>query len=461
MDRLLDSADFGPILEAYPRGSVVSATREVLEKVRAEIGTRGDAEVPEGPGQYALRVGALLRVRSRPSLRSVINATGVIIHTNLGRAPLSRATREAMSRAGQGYSNLEFDLEDGERGSRYVHCVALLRELTGAEDALVVNNNAAAVVLAMNTMALHRQVLVSRGELVEIGGGFRIPDMLDRSGARLREVGTTNRTRLSDYRDAANDSDVSAILKIHRSNFRISGFTEDTSLSDLAVLAAERDLFLLHDLGSGLLADPASLGLPPEPRAPESLARGAHVVAISGDKLLGGPQAGILLGSAETIGRMRNNPLARAFRVDKVTLAGLEATLRHYLDPEVAVREIPVLRMLAVTGDRLEARSRCLSDTLGSLAGVEVELTRGEGVIGGGTYPGVTLPGWVLRIRVEGLSARALAYRLRQGVPPVVGRVEDEDLVLDLRTVDPGSDSVLAEAILAAIPSGPEGPGSR
>jgi len=447
VDRLLESPAFEALLETYPRERVLGATREVLQAVRERVETEGESAVPQGTEAFAMLAEEALRLRSKPSLMPVINATGVVIHTNLGRSPLSRAAREAMARAGEGYSNLEFDLGAGERGSRYVHCVDLLKELTGAGDALVVNNNAAAVVLSLNTVAQGRNVLVSRGELVEIGGGFRIPEILSQSGARLLEVGTTNRTRLEDYREALEGGGVAAIMKVHRSNFRISGFTEEASLDELAALARDRGLVLIHDLGSGLMMDPAFLGLPPEPRAPESLGRGAHVVAISGDKLLGGPQAGILLGDEDLIGRMRKNPLTRAFRVDKVTLAGLEATLRHYLDPEEARREIPTLRMISLNMEALETRTRSVAGTLASLEGLQVEVTRGEGVVGGGTYPGVAIPGWVLRMQVDGRSPQELARALREGDPPVVGRMEDGGVVLDLRTVDPELDPDLVRRV--------------
>jgi L-seryl-tRNA(Ser) seleniumtransferase len=453
VDVLLASAPFQGLLGRNPRARVVDAAREVLAGIREELAEGGDGLGPDGhrviPGDfedYAARVGALLDRWNLPSLRPAINATGVVLHTNLGRAPLSDAARAAMAKAGQGYSNLEFDLESGERGSRYVHCVQLLREITGAEDALVVNNNAAAVVLALNTLALGREVLVSRGELVEIGGGFRIPDMLSRSGAVLKEVGTTNRTRLEDYARAVEGGRASAVLKVHRSNFRITGFTEEASLGELAALAREKGIHLVHDLGSGLLADPEALGLPPEPRAPESLKAGVHAVAISGDKLLGGPQAGIILGEGSVVGAMRKNPLCRAFRVDKVTLAGLEATLKHYLDPEEALREIPALRMLAIPLEELEARARAVAEGVegGSL---KAEVAPGHGVVGGGTYPGVDLPSWTLRVRVEGVSARDLALALRMGTPPVVARVADDDVVLDLRTMDTREDQVVREAL--------------
>jgi L-seryl-tRNA(Ser) seleniumtransferase len=458
VDALLASAEFQPILGDHPRTRVVRAIREVLRAVRQELG-EGDREAREhGLLEYAARTGKLLEVWARASLRPVINATGVVLHTNLGRAPLSPAAREAMARAGSGYSNLEFDLDSGTRGSRYVHCVDLLREITGAPDALVVNNNAAAVVLALSTMAHGREVLVSRGELVEIGGGFRIPDMISRSGAILKEVGTTNRTRLADYRHAAGEGNASAILKVHRSNFRMSGFTEEASVEELAELARGMGLFLFHDLGSGLLVDPGRLGLPEEPRAPDSLRKGAHAVAISGDKLLGGPQAGILLGTSEVIAEMRRNPLTRAFRVDKVTLAGLEATLRHYLDLEEAFREIPALRTISYSQELLEERTRALAGALKG-CGLESSVAKGAGVVGGGTYPGVELPGWVLTVRSAGLPPQEIARRLRVREPPVVGRVEGDHLILNLRTVDPSDDATLAGSLRAvSSPSVARGP---
>jgi L-seryl-tRNA(Ser) seleniumtransferase len=462
VDSLLASEAFEPLLAEHPRGRVVDAVRDVLVMVRGEIGKSETSALPTGFSEWASRVEELLEIRARPSLRSVINATGVVLHTNLGRAPLSDATQLAMARAGRGYSNLEFDLEAGERGSRYVHCVDLLRELTGAGDALVVNNCAAAVVLGLNSMAAGREVLVSRGELVEIGGGFRIPDMLSRSGAILREVGTTNRTRLADYAEAAGEGEVAAILKVHRSNFRISGFTEEAPLPELASLAREFGLFLFHDLGSGLLADPATLGLPPEPRAPESLEAGVHAVAISGDKLLGGPQAGIILGEPEVVEPMRKNPLCRAFRVDKVTLAGLEATLRHYLDPEEALEQIPALRMLAIPIEELETRVRAMGEAVGKESGIgtggsapmEMRVAEGVGVVGGGTSPGVELPTWTLRIKPLAGSPRTLATHLRAHDPPVVTRVENEEVVLDLRTVDPADDATVAYALREALHAG-------
>jgi len=451
VDVLLASKPMAPLLEAFPRGRVVAALRNVLVQTREDMASRDAAPIPPANDpHWASRAEAFLLAADLPSLRGVINATGVVLHTNLGRAPLSEAARAAMARAGRGYSNLEFDLEAGERGSRYVHCVELLQEITGAPDALVVNNNAAAVVLGLNTMAAGKDVLVSRGELVEIGGGFRIPDMLSRSGAVLREVGTTNRTRADDYREALAEGDVAAILKVHRSNFKISGFTEEATLQELAGIAKEAGVFLFHDLGSGLLADPASLGLPNEPRAPKSLKAGAQAVAISGDKLLGGPQAGIVLGEADVVGAMRKNPLCRAFRVDKVTLAGLEATLKHYLDPLEALAEVPALRMLSTSLDALEERARRLAGAVGT-EGLDLQVSPGVGMVGGGTFPSVELPSWTVRIGVIGGPARTVAARLRSLDPPVVTRVENDEIVFDLRTVDPDDDDTLVRSIKEAV----------
>ncbi|MBW3533620.1 MAG: L-seryl-tRNA(Sec) selenium transferase [Gemmatimonadetes bacterium] len=453
-----------PPLEALQRRF---GRERTLHHLRAAVARfRETAADPEGgpdhdpsdPDAWARLVESRLVAEERGSLRRVINATGVVLHTNLGRAPLAPAAREAMDRAARGYTNLEYDLEEGRRGSRYDHCSALVRRLTGAEDALVVNNNAAALLLAVNTLARERPVLVSRGELVEIGGGFRIPEILERSGARMVEVGSTNRTRLEDYRAAAEGEDVALVLKVHRSNFRIEGFTEEASLEDLAGLARDLGVPLLHDLGSGLFLDPAALGLPPEPRAAESLAAGADLVAVSGDKLLGGPQAGILAGRAGWVDRMRSNPLCRALRVDKGTLAALEATLRLHLEPERVREEVPALRMLSLDPGALLERAHVLQAGL-EAAGVRGDLRVAEGraVVGGGTYPGVHLPSWTLRVRPGEGGAGTLAARLREGEPPVVARIEEGDVVLDLRTVDPQEDGTLARRLLeaTAIDAGP------
>jgi L-seryl-tRNA(Ser) seleniumtransferase len=437
VDALVGADAFASLRGRYVRGRVVDGTRAAVEEVRESIGRGEGPEDPASAAVYSAIAEARLIAADVPSLRRVVNATGVVLHTNLGRAPLADAAVEAMLGAAAEYTNLEYDLEEGERGSRYAHCVSLLTELTGAEDALVVNNAAAALVLALTTLATGAGVAVSRGELVEIGGGFRIPEILERSGARLVEVGSTNRTRVADYRKALEAGDVRVVLKVHRSNFRITGFTEEASIEELAALAAEHGVPLLHDLGSGLMVDPELLGLPGEPRPHDTLRSGADLVAFSGDKLLGGPQAGVLLGRAELVARLRSDPMCRALRVDKGTLAGLEATLRHYREPEQALAMIPTLRMLVAEASELDERATGLARALAA-AGVDCRVVETAGAVGGGTFPGVELPSRAVELRAD--SAAELARALRAGDPPVVGRVMDEALLLDVRTVLPGQE---------------------
>lgn len=446
VDKLLLESGFIALVEQHGHVRVVEAAREVLGDVREAI-ARGD--VPDGvrgTTLYADGVREWLEKADARSLVPVINATGVVLHTNLGRAPLPRAAIEAMVDVGRGYANLEYDLDEGERGSRYTHCVGLLTELTSAEDALVVNNAAAALMLALNTLARGSGVVVSRGELVEIGGGFRIPEILERSSARLVEVGSTNRTRSADYEEALGNEDVAAVLKVHRSNFRMSGFTEEVGIEALASVAHGRGIPLVYDLGSGLLADPARLGLPPEPRPVDAVAAGSDAVVFSGDKLLGGPQAGLVVGTRQVIERMRKNPMCRALRVDKTTLAGLEATLRLYRNPDRALEEIPTLRMLATPPAVLADRARELASRLTS-DGLPCEAVEVVGAVGGGTYPGVELVSWAV---APGWDRRAdeAAGALRAGHPAVVGRIVDDRLVLDLRTVRPGEEESLARRLL-------------
>ena len=445
LEQLLGAEPILALQTRFGRERTVERLREAVARVRHGSSGDGDEGSFADPAWYAREVEAVLVEEERGSLRPVINATGVVLHTNLGRAPLAASAVAAMARVAAGYSNLEFDLASGERGSRYDHCVGLLRRLTGAEDALVVNNNAAALVLALNTVARGGPVLVSRGELVEIGGGFRIPEMLERSGAVLVEVGATNRTRLGDYRVAAQRDGAAAILKVHRSNFRIEGFTEEASLTELSELARELGVPLVHDLGSGLLLDPGTLRLPAEPRAGESLAAGADLVCVSGDKVLGGPQAGIVVGTAGLVQELRGNPLCRALRVDKATLAALEVTLRLHLDPAVAQREVPALRMIATAPDILQRRAEAIASELSDLGGAKVRVAEGHSVVGGGPFPGAELPGCTVRFArsVGAGDASLLAAALRGGNPPVAARVEDGEVVLDLRTVDPDDDGVL------------------
>ena len=450
IDALLAAEEFVGLVGDYGHERVVAAARRVLDAVRGAIAAGDVRSGLSETASYVADVADVLERDAVPSLREVVNATGVVLHTNLGRAPLADVAAQAMAAAARGYSNLEYDIDAGARGSRYDHCVSLLRELTGAEDALVVNNNAAALVLALNTLARGQKVVVSRGELVEIGGGFRIPDILERSGAGLVEVGSTNRTRIADYRGAVENGGVAAILKVHRSNFRITGFTEDVEVAELSDLAREAGVPLIHDLGSGLFVRAEELGLPEEPLAVDSLKAGADVVAVSGDKLLGGPQAGLLLGSKHHIAALRTNPLCRALRVDKMTLAGLEATLRLYRDRSRALVEIPTLRMLGADVQELSERAESIASAL-SEAGVSAEVVDGMGAVGGGTYPGVTLDSAVVALPTTGAGASEVAARLRAGSPPVVARIVSDRVVLDPRTVLPGQEADVIRVVVEAI----------
>jgi L-seryl-tRNA(Ser) seleniumtransferase len=423
----------GRLAGAAPRPLLVSAARSALARARQEL--QAGAE----PGDLVERVESELAAARGARLRQAINATGVIIHTNLGRAPLAREALERVNAVAGGYSNLEYDLGEGARGSRQDHAAPILRRLTGAEAALVVNNNAAAVLLALAALAEGREVLVSRGELIEIGDGFRIPDVLARSGARLREVGTTNRTRAGDY-DRAIGPETALLLRVHQSNFRVVGFTEQPRLADLVRVARAHGLPLVDDLGSGALFASSSLLLGDEPTARESLEDGADLVCFSGDKLLGGPQAGIIVGRAELVERLRRHPLQRALRADKLTLAALEATLALYLDPELAAREVPVLRMLAQPLERVRARAQRLA----SLVGGDVEPTVGR--VGGGALPLTELPSFACAVEEE------LASRLRETEPPVIGVVRDGRCRLDCRTITDLEVDQIAAAVAALRP---------
>ncbi len=410
---------------AAPRPLLVSAVRTALVRAREDIQAGSD------PGDLVGRVELELASARGARLRRTINATGVIVHTNLGRAPLAQSALERVSEIAAGYSNLEYDLVEGGRGSRQDHVAPILRRLTSAEAALVVNNNAAAVLLALAALAEGREVLVSRGELIEIGDGFRIPDVLARSGARLREVGTTNRTRASDY-ERAIGPETALLLRVHQSNFRLVGFTEQPRLDELVRVGRAHGLPVVDDLGSGVLVQ-----LEDEPSARDALASGADLVCFSGDKLLGGPQAGIVVGRAELVERLRRHPLQRALRADKLTLAALETTLGLYLDPERAAREIPVLRMLGEPVDAVLARA----ERLAGLVGGEVEQTVGR--VGGGALPLAELPSFACAVEEE------LAARLRGADPPVVSVLRDGRCLLDCRTIAEAEVDEVARAVTA------------
>lgn len=444
MRRVADDA----VLAALPRARLTAAAREVLAAARARVAD-GDDE-PPGVEALVARVAAGLH-RSGPfSLRPVINAQGVVLHTNLGRALLSPLALERVAAVGAAYSNLELDLTTKERGSRYSHVEALLHRLTGAEDALVVNNNAAAVLLALETLAHGKEVIVSRGELIEIGGEFRIPDIMLRSGARLREVGTTNRTHLRDYADAIGP-DTGLILKVHTSNYRVVGFTAAVSSRELAELGRARDIAVMEDLGSGSLVDLRAYGFPYEPTVPEVVASGVDLVSFSGDKLLGGPQAGIVVGRGSIVTRLKKNPWNRALRIDKFTIAALEATLYAY-EAGDAMQTVPTLRLLTepLTAVRARARrllSRLPPDTRARLA---PRLTDATSRVGGGALPTVELPTCGLEVGDGPEEARRVDEALRAGDPAVIGRLVNDRLFLDCRTVLPAQVNTLAAALVAA-----------
>ncbi|HXU22898.1 MAG TPA: L-seryl-tRNA(Sec) selenium transferase [Tepidiformaceae bacterium] len=431
------------VTEAEPRvahRTAVAAAREAISEARAALlagQTLDNAEVPA-------RALTLANQAGRPSLVPVINATGVILHTNLGRAPLSERAIAAMAAVGRGYSNLEFDLVEGQRGSRHDHARALIAEVTGAEDAIVVNNNAAALYMALHVLASPGEVIVSRGQAVEIGGGFRIPDVVRESGARIVEVGTTNRTYLRDYA-AASGEGTRAILRVHSSNFRLSGFTASAGLAELAGLAQERGLLLLDDLGSGALIDTAAYGMTHEPMAQESLAAGADLVLFSGDKLLGGPQCGIIAGRATLIAELRRHPLARALRVDKFTLAALNATLLSYASGRAA-EEIPIWKMLSTPLAELKRRARRWA----AVYGVNGAVVAARSVVGGGSLPGEGVDSWAAALApIEG--AEQLNRCLRGFEPPIIGRIVEGRVLLDPRTVAPTDDAIVRRALSTAV----------
>jgi L-seryl-tRNA(Ser) seleniumtransferase len=442
VDKLLQSAEMQAALQEHGHELTVAAIQEVLANARQAI---LEGAVCPQVAELGVRVAEHLSGMLQPSLYPVINATGVVIHTNLGRAPLSQAAQEAMRQA-SAYSNLEYDLPTGERGSRYVHAEALLCRLTGAEAGLVVNNAAAAVLLCLAALAKGREVIISRGQLVEIGGGFRIPEVLAQSGARLVEVGTTNRTYLRDY-EAALTPDTAMLLHVHSSNFRLTGFVHETSLAEMVTLAHGHNLLAIEDLGSGALLDTAQFGLGHEPMVQEILATGADLVCISGDKLLGAPQAGIIVGKKALVDILKRHPLTRALRVSKSVLAGLQATLLHYLKNE-AIRLVPVWQMIALQPGQVEVRAEPLAAWLRG-RGVHAEVIDGQSAVGGGSLPGETLPTRLVAIHVP--APNEVAQKLRLGSPAVIGRIENDLLLLDLRTVLPAEEASLRQAVETAL----------
>lgn len=453
VDRLLNEPALRALANCVPHVLLVEAAQQSVAELRREV-LAGQA--PDlSPAAVADRAAALARIKTEPALRPVLNATGTLLHTNLGRAPLAPAALAAAAAVSRGYSNLEFDLASGERGHRYSHIEELLLRLTGAEAATVVNNNAGAVLLALTALAKGKEAIVSRGEMIEIGGAFRVPEVMEAGGVLLREVGTTNKTHLPDYRAAIGEN-TGLLLKVHTSNYRILGFTAAVSAAELVGLGHAHGLPVMEDLGSGMLLDLTPFGLPREPTVAEAVAAGIDVVTFSGDKLLGGPQAGIIVGRKEAVEKIRRHPLARALRSDKLTLAALEATLRLYLDPSRALAEIPVLHMLAVPATELRNRSRRLARRLTAAIGdmARIEVVAETSTVGGGALPLTELPGYAAAITPQNLSVDSLAARLRAGRPPVVGRIQDGRLLLNPRTVARNEETDLIRVVTDAIRRG-------
>jgi len=450
---LLRNPGLDSIRNSFSHMALVRLVRRVLADVRGEV---LEGRLTEAPAEAELtdRVVAEAGRLLAPGPLPMINATGVILHTNLGRAPLSLAALEAVAQAAAGYSNLEYDLVRGVRGSRQSHVEGLLAFLSGAEAALAVNNNAAAVLLALNSLADGKEVLVSRGELVEIGGSFRIPDIMKKSGARLVEVGTTNKTHRSDFEKAIGP-DTALILKVHTSNYRIEGFTADVPLAEMGEIGAAHGLPVMVDVGSGALVDVSTRGVEKEPLVSECLAQGADLVTFSGDKLLGGPQAGLVVGRSDLVRRLKDNPLARCVRLDKLSLAALAATLRSFLDPENAWHDIPVLAMLARTEDELQASAELLAAELvaGSSGRLTAEVVVAQAAVGGGALPLAGLATRAVAVQVTGLTPDRLERRLRQGVPPILVRIQNDRVLFDLRTISPAERAALPDLVSRAIGS--------
>jgi L-seryl-tRNA(Ser) seleniumtransferase len=444
VDRLLNEAKIKQLLEIFPHDMVVELIRENLECCRTLISQGKQTPILSEIVENIYRRGQSL---ARPGLRPLINATGVVLHTNLGRAPLSEAAVAAMNTISHGYNNLEFDLETGERGSRHTHTEALLCRLTGAEAALVVNNNASAVLLALSAFAKRKEVIVSRGQAVEIGGGFRIPEVMRQSSAKLIEVGTTNCTYIRDYEQAITPQ-TAALLHVHSSNFRVVGFTRMVTIQEMAALAKRRNLMVFDDLGSGCLLDTAQFGLSPEPTVQESIAAGINLAFFSGDKLLGGPQAGIIVGKKVYIDKLKKHPLVRALRVDKTRIAGLAATLLHYVKSEALIK-VPVWRMISMPLTELDRRAKNWALSIDNFARV----IDGESLIGGGSLPGATLPTRLVAIgdNKKPALARKIALSLRLQDTPVIGRISDGVLLLDPRTVSPEEDETVINGLRKAV----------
>ena len=443
VDKILSNQRIKQFEKTYPHILVLNLVRQQLEQERLSIATGNPCPSID---EIVASVSSQIRALENPSLRPVINATGVLLHTNIGRAPLSEEPIAAMNAAAKSYCNLEYDLDSGTRSSRHIHIEPILCQLTGAEAALVVNNNAAAVLLGLTALAKKKEVIVSRGQAIEIGGGFRIPDVMRQSGAKLVEVGTTNCTYIADYEQAITPR-TAVLMRVHSSNFRLIGFTHEVTLEELVALGNQNNLLVFDDLGSGCFLDTTTFGLAPEPMVPQSVAAGAGLVFFSGDKLVGGPQAGIIVGKKQLIDKLKKHPLARAVRIDKIRLAGLVATLIYYLKGE-AVTNIPIWRMISAPMEEIDQRARRWAKALGGLA----QVIEGETMVGGGSLPGSTLPTMLVAISGKGKGkgqnvAHILSRRLRCQQIPVIGRISDNVLLLDPRSVLPEEDKAMLQAL--------------
>ncbi len=448
IDRLLGTALLTDLEQSHPHILIREAAQNIVDELRRQLLDKQAALPDLDLDAVASLVATKVAEMGKPSLRKVINVTGTLLHTNLGRAPLCSEALQAINEIAQGYSNLEYDLDEGQRGKRFTHVEGLICKLTGGEAATVVNNNAGAVMLALAALGGGRSAVVSRGELIEIGGSFRIPDIMAASGVDLIEVGTTNKTHLKDYAEAI-DGETALILKVHTSNYRILGFTEAVSGENLAELAHQHDIPVLEDLGSGLLMDLTPYGLPREPTVREALKTGIDLVTFSGDKLLGGPQAGIIVGNRDVIDKVRKHPMARALRIDKLTLAALEATLRLYLDPQKALQRIPTLRMLSLPVEELQRRCENLLPHLLTHIGdkADCSIIETTATVGGGALPLAELPGCVIALAPKQISLNELTTRLRSCEPAVIGRIQDDRFLIDPRTLNQDDEDLLLKAL--------------
>ena len=449
VDRLLEVPSLVEAATAYPRSLILKGIHEVLDEIRQGIARDEFGDPSEfSTEQVSEKVLKKIVLLAQPSLRAVINATGVVVHTNLGRSILAERVLQRFKPLSGGYSNLEYNLDQGKRGSRYVHVEGILKELTSAEGALVVNNNAGAVLLSLETLAKGREAIVSRGELVEIGGSFRMPDVMRKSGVKMVEVGTTNKTHLRDYEEAIGP-ETALLVRVHRSNFQIVGFTEDVDTSQLVKLGNKYGIPVMEDLGSGCLVDFSKYGIPKEPTVQEVLAHGVDLITFSGDKLLGGPQAGIILGRSDLIDAIKSNPITRALRIDKLTLLALEETLNMYRDEKAAVEEIPTLHMICQSYEALKAKVRRLARMIGKLNTPNFSVDQEDGIsrVGGGAFPLLELPSRLLCLIPEKLSAHQMELWLRSYTPPIIVRVEKDHVLLDVRTVLEEELKMVAQAI--------------